>query len=53
MRGYIERNNLIRSIELIKFRCCVAAMAVEDKKTMDSLRIRLRIPIKMLNLLIS
>ena len=49
MRRYIERNNLIRSIELIKFRCCVATVAIKNKEVVDSLRIRLRILIKMLN----
>jgi hypothetical protein len=31
MRRYIERDNFIRSTELIKFRCYVATVAVKDK----------------------
>jgi hypothetical protein len=31
MRRHIERDNFICSIELIKFRCCVATVAVKDK----------------------
>jgi hypothetical protein len=49
MRRYIERNNLICSIELIEFRYCVAAVAIKNKKVVDSLYTRLRIFIKILN----
>ena len=49
MHRHTERNNLIRSIELIKFRCCVAAVAIKNKKVVDSLYTRLRTLIKILN----
>ena len=49
MRRYIERNNLIYRTELIEFRCCVAAVAIKNEEVVDSLRIRLRTLIKMLN----
>ena len=49
MRRYIERNNLIYRIELIEFRCYVAAVAIKNKEVVDSLYIRLRTLIKMLN----
>ena len=52
MRRHIERNNLICSIELIKFRRCVAAVAIKNKEVVDSLYIRLRTLIKILNLFI-
>ena len=50
MRRYIERNNLIYSIELIEFRRYIAAVAIKNKEVVDSLCVRLRILIKMLNL---
>ena len=53
MRRYIKRNNLISSVELIEFRRCVATVAIKNKKAVDSLRVRLRILIKILNLFIS
>jgi hypothetical protein len=53
MRRHIERNNLIRNIELIKFRYYIAAVAIKNKEVVDSLRVRLCILIKMLNLFIS
>ena len=49
MRRYIERNNLIYRTELIKFRYCVAAVAIKDKEVVDSFYIRLRTLIKILN----
>jgi hypothetical protein len=49
IRRHIERNNLIRSIELIEFRYYIAAVAIKNKEVVDSLYIRLRILIKMLN----
>ena len=52
MCRHAERNNLICRTELIKFRCCVAAVAIKDKEVVDFLYIRLRILIKMLNLFI-
>jgi hypothetical protein len=52
MHRYIERNNLIRSIELIKFRYYIAAVAIKNKEAVDSLCVRLRTLIKILNLFI-
>jgi hypothetical protein len=52
MRRCVERNNLIYSVELIKFRRYVAAVAIKNKEVVDSLYIRLRILIKILNLFI-
>ena len=49
MRRHIERNNLIRSTELIEFRYYVATVAIKNKEVVDSLCARLRILIKMLN----
>ena len=53
MRRYTKRNNLISSIELIKFRRYMATVAIKNKKVVDSLYIRLHTLIKMLNPFIS
>ena len=53
MRRYAEYNNLIYRTELVKFRYCIAAIAIKDKEVVDSLYIGLYIVIKMLNLFIS
>ena len=50
---YTECNNLIYRIELIEFKCCIAAVAIKDKEAIDSLYIRLYILIKILNPFIS
>ena len=52
MRRHIECDNLIYRTELVKFRYCIAAIAIKDKEVVDSLYIRLYILIKMLNLFI-
>ena len=49
MRRHTKRNNLISSAELIEFRRYVATVAIKNKKAVDSLYIRLRTLIKILD----
>ena len=53
MRRHTERDNLIFCIVLVKFRRHVAAMAIKDKQTVGSFRLRFYMRIKVLNLFIS